>query len=202
MKKILIFFKAFYQTWKKIHLIDRCLIIFMIFLLAQLTLTLFWSQDPGEEVNSIATVVRTSTAAIFGYFLSANFIRNNDETQENVNQTTAQTRITSPESKKDEKIINQIGFTASKDKNKQELGAANSTPEPQAAPPSNKLQIIIATLVGLFCLCVLSTAHSISVLNPASKSSHDAMATISQFRDFLSGCVGFLIGSPTNRRRG
>ena len=33
------------------------------------------------------------------------------------------------------------------------------------------------------------------------EASPSATAIVAQFRDFVSGCVGFLIGSPTNRQR-
>ncbi len=33
------------------------------------------------------------------------------------------------------------------------------------------------------------------------EASPSATATVAQFLDLVSGCVGFLIGSPTNRQR-
>ena len=33
------------------------------------------------------------------------------------------------------------------------------------------------------------------------EASPSATATVAQFRDLVSGCVGFLIGSPTTRQR-
>lgn len=60
-------------AWQQLHLVDRCLLILMAILLAQSTYTLFFPAGYGQLSGSIDIVIRTSAAAIFGYFLSANF---------------------------------------------------------------------------------------------------------------------------------
>ena len=52
---------------------DKSLMLFMLLLLAQTAFTLFLSQTPSPATNAIDIVVRTSAAAIYGYFLSGSF---------------------------------------------------------------------------------------------------------------------------------
>lgn len=55
------------------------------------------------------------------------------------------------------------------------------------------------TAIGLFCLVTLMALRNLSLWDPAVAGSDSATATVAQFRDFVSGCVGFLIGSPPVR---
>ena len=48
-------------------------------------------------------------------------------------------------------------------------------------------------------LVTLLALRNLSLWDPAEAGSDSATATVSQFRDFVSGCVGFLIGSPPGR---
>lgn len=57
-----------------IHLVDKCLILFMTILLIQSACTLLGFPGNTAQANEIDVIIRTSSAAIFGYFLSANFI--------------------------------------------------------------------------------------------------------------------------------
>ena len=52
---------------------DRCLLAYMAILLAQSAYSLFSAAALGTETGGIDIIVRTSTAAVFGYFLSANY---------------------------------------------------------------------------------------------------------------------------------
>ena len=63
------------------------------------------------------------------------------------------------------------------------------------------LQILIAAAVGLFCLFTLILLRNAGGWGEGIEASPSATATVAQFRDLVSGCVGFLIGSPTNRQR-
>ena len=100
---------------------DLWLVIFLAVLLAQSAFSLF-APAPVDGSGGIDVIVRTSAAAIFGYFLSS------------------------------------------------------------GAPPAGRLRIRAVSCTGLFCLLTLLALR--------------AAATIAQLRDFVSGCVGFLIGSP------
>ena len=193
-------FKRIHRSWKKIHLVDKCLIIFMGALLIQATYSILSKGDNNSEATNIDVIVRTSAAAIFGYFLSANFIQDCDNLEEPESEPKTKFSSSISEDKKDTKTTNQIGFKPPSSDNDMELGSAKSSPEPKHSSQNNKLQIVIATIVGLFCLTVLSVMRNIYASNPDLKATHDVMAIISQFRDFVSGCVGFLIGCPTSRR--
>mgnify|MGYP001864207630 CR=1 FL=1 len=54
-----------------------------------------------------------------------------------------------------------------------------------------------AAAVGLFCLLTLLLLRNLPPEDPAVVRSDSATATVAQFRDFVSGCVGFLIGQPS-----
>ena len=104
-----------------------------------------FGRRPGTETGGIDIIVRTSTAAVFGYFLSANY----------------------------------------------RLEAA-----PGEDDPDNSLQVVTTAGIGLFCLLTLLVFRAAALLDPGLAASDSATATLAQFRDFVSGCVGFLIGSP------
>lgn len=58
---------------------------------------------------------------------------------------------------------------------------------------TNNVQVIIATIIGILSLLILMIAREFTQLPD------DALATISQFKTFVSGCIGFLIGVPKNK---
>lgn len=59
----------------KISLIDKCLMVMMGLLLLQSTYSIFVTEIYSDYTTSIDIVVRTTIAGIFGYFISANFIK-------------------------------------------------------------------------------------------------------------------------------
>ncbi|MEG1844170.1 MAG: hypothetical protein RR296_07995 [Clostridia bacterium] len=66
--------------WKKtrcalrnMHLTDKCLLVFMLILLAQTAHNLFFHELAQQESSAFDVIVRTTMAAIFGYLISANF---------------------------------------------------------------------------------------------------------------------------------
>lgn len=59
----------------RIHPVDKSLLLFMLVLLIQSAYSMFCPGGTGQAAEDIDIIVRTSAAAIFGYFLSANFIR-------------------------------------------------------------------------------------------------------------------------------
>lgn len=63
------------EAVSKIDLIDRVLMLFMAVLFASLAFSLFERGAAPEEAASIDTMVRTSASAIFGYFISGNFLK-------------------------------------------------------------------------------------------------------------------------------
>lgn len=132
----------------RIRLMDRCLLVFMGVLLAQSAYSLFSAPALGTETGGIDIIVRTSAAAIFGYFLSANYRR-------------------------------------------------ETTPgEGELDDTGNSLQVATTSGIGLFCLLTLLAFRAAALRDPGLAASDSATATLAQFRDFVSGCVGCLIASP------
>ena len=178
------------QAAKNIHLVDKCLMVFMAVLLLQSAHSLFFPGDTDGEAGGIDVIVRTSSAAIFGYFLSANFNRRPDSAAEG--QAVGGSGTVEPPAQGQEAPRARIGFQM------QEEGGAPVRLPPSQLPSGDsggepcRLQVLTAWVIGLFCLFILLLLRSVGVPEDGS-----ATATVAQFRDFVSGCVGFLIGCPT-----
>ena len=123
---------------------DRWLLLFLAILLGQSAYSLLAGPGSRPESGDIDVIIRTASAAIFGYFLSARG-RQGEETAGTGGHMTA------------------------------------------------------AAGVGLFCLVVLLVLRDRAPEDPAAVGSDSATATVAQFRDFISGCVGLLIGAPSGR---
>lgn len=168
MKCLFRYCKCIRKEFYHIHLVDRCLIIFMFLLLAQSAYSLIFQGNWNTQSNDIDVIVRTSAASIFGYFLSANFIKRDSEGPE----------------LKGESLDS-------------EQGDKGDGLDDSYMPGSGTLQILVASAIGLFCLLSLILLRNIKGAEGVEISA-TASATITQFRDFVSGCVGFLIGHPTS----
>ena len=191
------------KSLKKLKLVDRCLIIFMIILMTESIYNLFSGKVNHINSNDIDIIIRTTTAAIFGYFLSGNFIRKSKNKVTNcpkeievlddksILPCDEKTQVMFKEDINNKKEIieftyNQTSTSIDDNKNiieehdndnKKELNASNQ-------------QIIIATIIGITALIVLILArNSIDI-------TEKSISTIAQMRDFVSGCVGFLLGCP------
>lgn len=180
MKNFCRFFSCTGRELLRIHLVDKCLILFMLVLLAQSAFTLFFQGSTAEGTEHIDVIIRTSSAAIFGYFLSGNFIRRSSEAPPN------------PTDKQPDQM-QAMGTDGSPD------FSAHNISKPRAEYSADHLQLIIATAIGLFCLIVLIIQRDLAGSGDIFLKSATNSATIAQFRDFISGCVGFLIGTPTER---
>lgn len=187
-------------VWQKalclVHPVDKSLLLFMLILLVQSAVNLFLPASDSGITGDIDIVVRTSAAAIFGYFLSANFIGHDEETGQAT--ATVQTHIlkTGAGPVQDSAPRAQIGFSAG------EAVSAPAVPPVQAPEQSIRcLQVRAATFIGLFCLLALLILRNLTQLGVVSPASDSVTGTIVQFRDFISGCVGFLIGCPTHQTR-
>ena len=121
---------------------DRYLMLFMAVLLGQSAYSLLSGGETLAGNREIDVIVRTASAAIFGYFLSAR-------------------------GRPDHRQGEGGGF----------LTAA-------------------AAAVGLFCLLTLLLLRNLPPEDPAVVRSDSATATVAQFRGFVGGGVGFLIGQP------
>ena len=180
----------------QMHLVDRSLLLFMAVLLAQSVYSLFVPGETGQAAGDIDIVVRTSSAAIFGYFLSANFIRHAASGQAPVQEQTHMLEM-GPASSTGP--VARIGFDTTSDPNEPlTAGGAQPAPGAPAGEEAGCLQIRVAAAIGLICLVALLALRNLSqwgVLPPQWEAS---TATVAQLRDFVSGCVGFLIGCPTH----
>ncbi|WP_195989251.1 hypothetical protein [Clostridium sp. D53t1_180928_C8] len=175
---------ALIKCWKEISISDKALIIIMIILLIQCIFNLFTIEPTNSNSISINVIIRTSVAAIFGYFLSENFLKNEVIKSSN-------SGIVVPLNKNDDDIkkshdsadrICSIDETPSKVNNKIVKDyICNKT-----------LQVLIALTVCIISLLCLIIGNNFNLI-PASTS-----PTVIQFRDLISSCVGFLLGHSSN----
>jgi hypothetical protein len=181
-----------------IHPVDISLILFMLVLLGQSVYVLVSSGGSDQRVSDIDVVVRTAAAAVFGYFLSGNFMiresSGREEPMKSVGHTIEVVGTTPNDAAQPQ---NRIGFAVEQSPALESGTAATQTPEEDVVPAGNCLQVAVATGIGLFCLVTLIVVRNTGALNEVENGS--VTATIIQFRDFVSGCIGFLIGSPTER---
>lgn len=184
---------------RRVHLVDRSLLLIMLILLAQSTVSLFLSGTAAETVTAVDVVVRTASAAIFGYFLGGNFgLSNSDGGQaqiaapQHILEESAQTESASPG------IQARIGFAADSASETIQLTAAPTTVQDDNTDSGAGTQVLVAAGIGLFCLVALLVLRNLTNLGIITELSESANATVVQFRDYVSGCVGFLIGSPTH----
>ena len=176
----------------KIHPMDRGLLLFLAVLLSQSAYSLFVPGGESQFTGDIDIIVRTSSAAIFGYLLSGNFI---DRVPAGCScKAVSKTDLTAPTEGPVGRLRGQIGFTDGE--TTPAAGSAQGTGS--AAPPAACcLQIVTATAIGLFCLGVLIALRNLAPADDPRLTSPAVTAIVAQFRDFVSGCVGFLIGIPT-----
>lgn len=179
----------------RIHLVDKWLILFLAILLMQSAYHLFTAQASNTETSNIDAVLRTSMASIFGNLLSANF-----------------SSLTGKE-KKNGNAVRMPAFQADDDvraaENKVEIRYSAGPASPlvlpeisghqkaaQEKPSCSRMQVIIAGCVGLMCIVALIIWRNFFAAVDA-----NITATIAQFRDLISGCVGFLIGCPSTKHK-
>lgn len=187
--------KAFFR----IHLVDKCLILFMFVLLTQSAYSMFFLIGGDSEASHIDVIVRTASASIFGYFLSANFIRYpSAPKEENASNPSLKVAEKRSSEKEDGVIHGRIGFGINPPEGDVQAGGASGVPSGEKETiPEGRLQIIAATVIGMFCLITLIVLRNAADGTVPTGDYQSAAATVAQFRDFISGCVGFLIGSPT-----
>ena len=186
------------DTLRRMHLVDRSLLLFMAVLLAQSIYSMFSPGGAGQAAGDIDIIVRTSSAAIFGYFLSANFIHHTAS----AGQAPAEDRTVALEtgggSSSPSGPVARIGFSAGPEP--VQAGGAqvqNTVSVQDRKAEAGCLQIKVATAIGLSCLVALLLLRNLSQWGVLPARWEAADATVAQLRDFVSGCVGFLIGCPT-----
>ena len=181
-----------WAMWNRINLVDRCLVVFLLVLLVQSACSLLIpSGNADSAAYGIDIIVRTSSAAIFGHFLSANFARGAGTVRAGLQKTAVQTDtgVTAQGTP-----VQKIGFSTSDEP--MEQGGATPAAAEERQTAVARLQVVAAAGIGLFCLVTLLLFRNIPAWR-ACLEQEGASATVAQFRDFVSGCVGFLIGCPT-----
>lgn len=182
-----------------IHPVDKSLLLFMLVLLVQSAYSIFCPGEASQIAGEIDIIVRTSAAAIFGYFLSANFIRGTASTGQTPTESGARKleagtdsppEVTGP--------LARIGFSDNGETSAEPGAAQTAAPSSSEGNAANCLQVIVAAAIGLFCLVALLVLRNLSQWDLVPANSDSVAATVVQFRDFISGCVGFLIGCPTH----
>lgn len=178
---------------RRIHLIDKFLLVFMLIFMLQSGFTLFKNHTPTQEANTIDVIIRTSAAAIFGYFISANFVRRDSlKKVKPVNKSGV--RMQKDNTEKKDIVTNKIGFTLPGAETPLiDGGTEYEETEEKKEEISSHLQIVITAIIGIVSLCLLLLYRDFFEMSPSGAS------TVSQLRDFVSGCVGFLIGGTTSR---
>lgn len=204
MKKCNSWIRRARRAFSRIHLVDKCLILFMAVLLSQSAYSLFVNGGSDTDAGSVDVIVRTASAAVFGYFLSANFIRRSakrrdGESTSAVSGAEIQPDQGTPENGSVSRGL--IGFSVNNPHSEDQRGCAEASSAQKKADEEKlydegHLQIIAATVIGLFCLIVLILMRN--AVEPGGAVNDSTAATMVQFRDFVSGCVGFLIGCPTS----
>lgn len=135
MKRI---FETIKQSLSGICLIDKILMAYMGILLVYIAIHLIWGATL-QESTSVDTIIRTSASAIFGYFISNNFIRSNSDT----------------ESK------SEMNIQAQNDLTEQEKNTAADT-----SVCCSRLQIIVVSGIGFIALVLLLISRNYTQTTP------------------------------------
>lgn len=179
--------------WKKmirlfsgVGIVDRFLLVFMLVLFGCMVTYLFTSHSEGNQ--TVNTLVKTSAASVFGYFISANFLKTKESQMaeepeaRSVDETPAQAAKTLSDEA--------VKLTETKTLPEQQLPGTIQTTVPTEY--RNKMQILIVSLIGLLSLVALLVSYSLK------NESSGFVSTVSQLRDFVSTCIGFLISYRKN----
>lgn len=197
-KKVRKFWKLFRLSFGKIHLVDKCLLMLMLLLLTQSAYVLFSDGGTNTEVNHIDIIVRTSAASIFGYLISANFVSRTREPNSDARLAKNTRHLDLDHTSHGDRMQNPVEHTLSASDPvlpQADDSAEAPVPADRKTTEIGRLQIITATIIATFCLFILFVVRDVAGEGAAENPS--ASAVLSQFRDFVSGCIGFLIGCPT-----
>ena len=191
------------ESLDRINLIDKCLIIFMMILMAQSIYNLFVNEANLNAGGTIDILIRTTQASVFGYFLSANFIKkdkaskwdNNKKKEESIRYDVNKDILKRMIDDNSENAVDSINDNSIDVNNyaqsKQDKHISNYPNDNYDENSTTEQQIIIVTVIGIISLIAIIMARDFNIDTTLSA------ATISQLRDFVSGSVGFLLGCPT-----
>ena len=184
--------KGLWSTCKKIIgpvvLVDVFLLLFMAVLLLYMGYTLLWGHPSSNEVDPIGVIVRTSSASIFGYLISSNFsMGNSSNPKESLNSQSSGLYVQPPAGHSNQQIRSAIGFSAGKDAADAQEGNSPSGVFHDSQRDCNQIQVCVVCTIGLVSLCILFFSNANPEMTP------EWTAMISQLRDFVAACIGFLI---------
>lgn len=165
--------------------VDIVLMVLFLVLLVHAGITLFSEQAASQERTDIDIVLRTSAAAIFGYFLSAQTTAKPTSSATGSSATVISSTVTTTDAPQ-----NAIGFQTSETGAQLVSGNAQSS---SGEPDCRNTRILFLSAVGGICLIFLL------LLRHCETVPESAAATISQFRDFIAASIGFLISCGKNR---
>ena len=179
--------KRLLQKIKNICLVDRLLFLFMCVFYLYMGIHLFTGTAALESSRPVDIIVRTSTAAIFGYFISASFSSSNAPT---IKSTST---VQEPQSLSDEfdanqpTIQNKIGFQAEGKQTDSVSLSRSSTLTVLSSTDCGQQQVVVVAVFGFLSFFLLVFASHLTEQN------ENLSAIMSQLRDFVSASIGFLI---------
>ena len=166
--------------------VDIVLMLFLLVLLIHAGVSLFSEQDVSQERTTIDIIVRTSAAAIFGYFLSAPAASASSGTA----VTGGKAVTLSASEKAADAPQNAIGFQTGDTGETLTPGSAQTT----SGEPNYRIsRILFLSAVGGVCVFVRLFLRN-CVTGPGS-----AAAPLSQFGGFIAASIGFLISCGKSR---
>lgn len=180
--------KLFRNIFFSFSLVDRILLLFLTILLLYTLIHLVACASGDENSNTIDIIVRTSLASIFGYFLSGALPKSDSVSTPYKSNTSTISQKTSAENLSSDIVKNQISFQTPLSSITQ-TGNRFSLPPELPSPTSSylKTRIYIVSGIGLLSLVILIFARHTQSVTP------ELTATVSQLRDFVASCIGFLI---------
>lgn len=168
------------NCWKEIAISDKSLIIIMAILLLQCIHDLFNPEPLTTNGISINVIIRTTVSAIFGYFLSENFLNHEVIKSEKSN-------IIVPLNIEEDSSKDNLEISTSKDLN----NTVQSETKLKDYICNKTFQVLIALTVCIISLLCLIIGNNFNLI------SSDTNPAVTQFRDIISSCVGFLLGHST-----
>ena len=151
---------------------------------------LFVDGGSSEGTTTVDVVVRTSLAAVFGYFLSGNFGKMDPQTPEETALSLPVLTVPDPGPQKGDSgllVKKQLGFQAPVSDSKGEEGKITvSNGSSIGAKGCNTFQVTVVAVVGIVSLCVLMGTRWFPEFTP------EITAIVSQLRDFVAASIGFL----------
>ncbi len=163
----------------RICLVDKFLLVFLSALFIYTAFTLFTGTIVTESTKTVDILVRASSASIFGYFISSNFVKSHSDSG-----------MGSPEAAGTDQVAGCGNDGTGSNEGTGGTGAAETAaPAPQAPDQvkCNSPQVIIVSLIGLVSMILMFLSNKYADAAP------HAAATIAQLRDFVSACVGYLV---------